>query len=549
MRKENALYLIRLVAQYSSLLRRAQALDEALSIPIIGLALASASIVSGQYNSLHSVFRYADMAIDLIPARRGAHLNLPAIQELTRIATTLMQESDVENERNAQNAARVKDIVGFVHQLLRDNMENIPSRRRDAWNWPLARFRLGPPMMNQWYFFYGLLDCHAQLARYMRPDDMPADVVAYLKHLFVASEWEQLRWKVMEILQGYNPTGNTIQDWLDSPHSTSDIEEPRDILQAVKSVLEDAKLYDGTTAVETPLEGLPLSTTASSETTHESLWNAQSSSSMQPTETGRSDHADPSMSVDRQMTGLTIAEEQLSGTLGQDEVLPTIGSEGDLSGWDPGDVVHVQSLLPSRGCSKKTFNHAGLSPDCSLVYFHGPTRVMVCRLTGKDQANNRSEVVIDRKFDGKTHVFDVSLSPTILAISTRERLEIYRLGGNNAGQRPMKTILHGKRDPSGLAVCEKMVVIGYRGRMKDSCKGCIVLYRITFTAGEALCLTQLFEHQLAMQDMPKSLSIQDMGKHLVAITDKQHRVLVWDIEGDVVQEKPMVVKGYQHTPV
>lgn len=46
MRKDNALYLIRLAAQYFSLLKRAQPLSDALSIPIIGLALAGASIVS-----------------------------------------------------------------------------------------------------------------------------------------------------------------------------------------------------------------------------------------------------------------------------------------------------------------------------------------------------------------------------------------------------------------------------------------------------------------------------------------------------------------------
>ena len=489
------------------------------------------------------------MAIDLIPARKGAHLNLPAIQELTRIATALMQKSDVENERNAKDAAKAKEIVGFVHQLLRDNMESIPSRRRDAWNWPLARFRLGPPMMNQWYFFYGLLDCHAQLARYMRPEDMPDDIVAQLKALFDTSEWEQLRWKVMEILQGCNPTGNIIRNWLDSLHNTAGFQEPRDMLQAVKSVLEDTKSYDGSAAVETPSEEIPPSTAASSETTHGSLWSAQWSPSMQPTETGHSDHADQSVSVDRQMTGLTLAKIQPSGSLGQDEALSHIGSEGDLSCWDPGDAVHVQSVLPHRRWFRQTFNHAGLSPDCSLVYFHEPTRVMVYRLTGKDQVSDRSVVVMDRKFDRKTHVSDVSLSSTILAISTRERLEIYRRDGNDFGPRPTKTILHGRRDPSGLAVCEKMVVIGYRGGMEDSCKGRIVIHRITFTAGETLCLTQLFEHRLAMQDMPKSLSFQEMGKYLVAITDIQHLVLVWSIEGDLVGEDPIVIKGYQHTPV
>ena len=45
MRKADALYLIRLAAQYFSLIKRAQPLSDAVPIPIIGLALAGASVV------------------------------------------------------------------------------------------------------------------------------------------------------------------------------------------------------------------------------------------------------------------------------------------------------------------------------------------------------------------------------------------------------------------------------------------------------------------------------------------------------------------------
>ncbi|KAL8868784.1 MAG: hypothetical protein Q9174_004755, partial [Haloplaca sp. 1 TL-2023] len=547
MRKENALYLIRLVAQYFSLLRRAQALDEAISIPIIGLALAGASMASGQYNSLRSVFRHFDQIIGLLPARKGAHLNLPAIQELTRIATTLMQNKDANGERSAPDAAKAQDIVDFVQQLLRDNMDRVPSRKSDGWNWPLARFRLGPPMMNQWYFFYGLLDCYAQLAQYIRPEDMPADIVAQLKTLLVTSEWEQLRWKVMEILQGSNPTSIAIHHWLESLHNTGDIEEPSDMLRAVNSVLEDTMSYDGTVAVEAPLQEISPSPTTSSQGTHASLWNARWSLSTQSAETPFSGL------VDRRMTGLTLGEVQPSSTLDQNEALPVIASEGDLRRWSPGESTQVQSVLPSRGCSKHSFNHAGLSPDCSLVYFHEPRRVMACRLPNDIRTNDQSTVVMDRKFDRKTHVSDVSLSSTMLAISTRDQLEIYQFDGNRFGSQPTDIISHENRDPSGLTVCERTVAIGYRGGTEESCKGriCrghIVAYRIPFKVGETSNLIKLLEHCLPMQDMPKSLSIQDMGRYLIAITDKQHYVLVWSIDGDVVEENPFIIRGYRHKP-
>ncbi|KAI4188321.1 MAG: hypothetical protein LQ346_005333 [Caloplaca aetnensis] len=221
MSKVNAFYLIRLINQYFSLFKRAQPLSDALPLPVIGLVMAGASMVSppvpcspqshryqagGQYNGLRSIFQYADEVIGLIPGRKNRYLNLPAIQEITRRATTMMDvTSRAQNHIHAPEiAADATSDVNLVQELLDTHFQDIPSKRSDQWNWPLARLRLGPPLMNKWGFFYGLLDCAAQLARYHGPEQLSPTLLRNLEQLLAESEFEEFRWKVREITTSFN---------------------------------------------------------------------------------------------------------------------------------------------------------------------------------------------------------------------------------------------------------------------------------------------------------------------------------------------------------
>ncbi|KAI4253009.1 MAG: hypothetical protein L6R42_007739 [Xanthoria sp. 1 TBL-2021] len=242
MRKAEALYLIRLAAQYFSLIKRAQPLSDAVPIPIIGLVLAGASIAGGQYNGLSSVFRYADQVIGLIPGRRSRYLNLPAIQELTRNATTVFSLSAAAREDRDQVDVEEKEIahgvVQLVQQLLRVHIEDIPSKKSSVWDWPLARLRRGPPLMDKWYFFYGLLDCLVQVARHARSGQLPVELFSRLKQLMDESEYEELRWKILEIFEAYEPLRRNVHEWLTASHGSSNIDNAGVLLElaAVRSI-------------------------------------------------------------------------------------------------------------------------------------------------------------------------------------------------------------------------------------------------------------------------------------------------------------------------
>ncbi|KAL8738320.1 MAG: hypothetical protein Q9181_000863 [Wetmoreana brouardii] len=549
MRKANALYLIRLVAQYFSLIRRAQPLSDAISIPIIGLVLAGASIASGQYNNLQTVFQYADHVIGLLPGRTDRYLNLPAIQELTRNATTVLATADTGNHdvEELENVGMASDVVRFVQELLRIHIRAIPSRRSDAWDWPLARFRRGPPLMNKWYFFYGLLDCAAQLARHLRPQQMPADVLGGLERLMNEADFEEFRWKVVEILQAYNPTSIAIYDWLES----SSVEEPRTVVQAVRSILGDytpSAGGDQTVPRRTHASASP--TALHQQTTYSSLINAQLSCAADEIESCRTKESTSTMTVDKQSSCSSLGGIHWSCASDETEANSTEYMEGELRHWQQDRDAQVSQLLPARPFFHRQYTHAGLSLDCQLVFFYHSTKICVYRAN----TGGQSEPLLKRKFENYAEITEVSLSSSILAVSTRQRLELYRIRSHHPGLQPMKVLPHGDWDPSGVAIYEGqsqvLVAIGHRRETQESRKGRIVLHRIDLPCDNATQMNAVAEYMLPMQDVPKSLSFDLKGKYLTCITKIRNAILVWIIKcGGPLNAMPSTITKHSHRPL
>ncbi|KAL8704700.1 MAG: hypothetical protein Q9201_002162 [Fulgogasparrea decipioides] len=552
MRKANALYLIRLVAQYFSLIRRAQPLSDALSIPIIGLVLAGAGIASGQYNNLQAVFRYADDVIGLLPGRTDRYLNLPAIQELTRNAISVLATADTGNHdvEELENVEMATDVVNLVQELLRIHIRAIPSRRSDAWNWPLARFRRGPPLMNKWYFFYGLLDCAAQLARHLLPEQMPADLLGGLERLMNEADFEEFRWKVVEILQAYNPSSIAIYDWLESLHRDSKIEEPRTVLQAVRNILGDytsSASGDQTAPRRTHVSASP--TALRQQTTYSSLMNAQLSYAADEIEPCRTEESNSTMTADKQSSCSSLAGIHWSYASEKSEAISKEYMESDLRYWQQDGDVQVSQLLPARVFFHKGYTHAGLSLDCNLVFFYHSTKICVYRAN----TGGPSELLLERKFEKNAGISDVSLSRSILAVSTRQRVELYRIRSYRPGLQPMKVLPHGDWDPSGVAIYEGqsqvLVAIGHRRETQNSRKGRIVLHRMDSSCEKATQMNAVLEYMLPMQDMPKVLSFAPEGNYLTCITNVMNTILVWIIEcGAPSNAMPSTITKYTHRP-
>jgi len=403
--------------------------------------------------------------LGLIPGRQSRHLHLPAIQELTRNATTSLAECDnkSQNDNVSREVEKAADIIKLVFELLHVSFQEIPSRKSDAWNWPFARLRRGPPLLNKWYFFYGLLDCAAQLARHLRPGQLPAPFLRRLERLMEETEFEEFRWKVTEILDAHNPNGVAIHQWPKSLHNDHNGEKPRVLLDFM---------------------------------------------------------------------------------------------EGDLRGWQQSGETQVHQLLPSQGLFQKGYAHAGLSPDCSLAFFNNSTAICVYRVDALSQGrrHHKPNFFFSRKYDRISQIADVSLTNTMLAVSTRSYLELYRIESHSHNARPTKMIPHGEWDPSGVAIHDHgldiMVAAAYRRGRPEYREGCIVLYQIELAKESALQIKIIQRHVLPMQDVPKSINFDDRGSYLVCITEVANSIQVWGIkDGAPMDERPVTINNYHHKPV
>ncbi|KAL8644902.1 MAG: hypothetical protein Q9226_007535, partial [Calogaya cf. arnoldii] len=162
-----------------------------------------------------------------MPGRETPHLNLPAIQELTRNAITVLSfaATSENGEIDVKEKETALEVVQLLQQLLKVHIHNVPSRRSSVWDWPLARLRRGPPLMDKWYFFYGLLDCLGQVARHAGPGQLSTELLTLLKQLMEASEYEELRWKILEIFEAYEPLRRSIHQWLRAGFASPNIDK------------------------------------------------------------------------------------------------------------------------------------------------------------------------------------------------------------------------------------------------------------------------------------------------------------------------------------
>ncbi|KAL8888602.1 MAG: hypothetical protein Q9215_003992 [Flavoplaca cf. flavocitrina] len=515
MRKADALYLIRLAAQYFSLIKRAQPISDAAPVPILGLVFAGASIAGGQYNGLNAVFHYADQVIGLLPGRRNRYLNLPAIQELTRNAATVssLAETRDNDENDFEGIPTAIQVVHLIQELLKMHIQDIPSKRSSAWDWPLARLRRGPPLMDKWYFFYGLLDCVSQVARHTRHGQLSVELFAMQKQLMEESEYEELRWKILEIFEAYEPFRRNIHKWLTASHQGSNIDNAVVSLElaAVRTIFLQQMPTDSETkspvSRQTTLstgtnEGrlLPASRISSSQTIdnrplHHALEEAQYSNGRPSPQAADVDAIEQvpttqdsvlTSSSEEHGHSLSLVSQEQSRTPPTEEAKePERYLEEHLEYCSQDGDVKESQLLPQRmfGRGFRGYAHAGLSTDCQLAFFYSSREVCLARVSLDTRRRRKEDLIPERKYDKSSQIADVALLNNILAVSTRQNLELHRIGHPGPGV----TVSHGDWDPLGIASWEEdsnvMVAIGLRRGAGSSRNGRVVIHQETDSDG------------------------------------------------------------------
>lgn len=518
----------------------------------------------------------------MIPGRRSRYLNLPAIQELTRNANTVFSLSaardrdqvDVEEKEIAHG------VVQLLQQLLRVHIEDIPSKKSSVWDWPLARLRRGPPLMDKWYFFYGLLDCLGQVARRARAGQLSVELFSMLKQLMEESEYEELRWKILEIFEAYAPLRRDVHQWLTASYGSSNIDNTGVLseLAAVRTISRQQVLTDFEA-------GSPVSqqTTSSSDVDDRRLLPGNSSSSSQAIENrplypalleaqynNRRTSVDAieqlpmthesvlTRSTDEQERSLSLASQQQRHTPAteeeeEDEEEAEQYLEGHIDYWPQDGDVQESQLLPQGifGKGLRGYAHAGLSTDCRLAFFSSSREVCVARVSPDNRRRRKEDLVLERKYDKRSDIADVSLLNNILAVSTRQNLELHRIGLPGPGV----IISHGDWDPLGIASWEQrseaMVAVGHRRGARNSRNGRVIIHQVSLPSEGPVRRRILRAFTLPRGESPKFLAFDSEGATLTCITDRNvgNSVIIWKIEETLEEEGPTVIARHQHRPV
>ncbi|KAL9023717.1 MAG: hypothetical protein Q9180_008130 [Flavoplaca navasiana] len=226
--------------------------------------------------------------------------------------------------------------------------------------------------------------------------------------------------------------------------------------------------------------------------------------------------------------------------------------EGLLEYWSQDGDVKESQLLPQGmfGRGFRGYAHAGLSTDCQLAFFYSSREVCVARVSFDTRRRRKEGLVLERKYDKSSQIADVALLNNILAVSTRQNLELHRIGHPGPGV----TVSHGDWDPLGIASWEQdsnlMVAMGLRRGAGSSRNGRVIIHQVRAAPGGSLQRRTRRQFNLQNGVSPKFLIFDHEGTTLACITDRivGNSVIIWRI-GETMEDKdPVVIARHQHRP-
>lgn len=449
------------------------------------------------------------------------------------------------------------------------------------WDWPLARLRRGPPLMDKWYFFYGLLDCLGQVARHARTGQLSVELFSMLKQLMDKSEYEELRWKILEIFEAYEPVRKNVHQWLTASHGSSNIDNA-DIsleLAAVRTIarqqvltdvdagshvsrqttsssgMDDSRFLSGSPSYSSqPIENRPLYP-ALMETQYNNRRTSASATDVDAIEQLPMTHQSVlTRSTDEQGRSLSLGSQQQVHTPATEEAEePEQYLEGHIDYWPQDGHVQEGQLLPQSilGRSLRGYAHAGFSTDCRLAFFSSSKEVCVARVSLDNRRRREEDLVLERKYNRSSQIADVSLLNGILAVSTSQNLELYRIGLPGPGV----MVPHRDWDPLGIASWEQgseaMVAVGLRRGAGNSRNGRVIVHRVRLPPAGPVQQRILREFTLPRGESPKFLAFDSEGATLACVTDRNvgNSVVIWKIQEPPEEVVPTIIARHQHRPV
>ena len=219
----------------------------------------------------------------------------------------------------------------------------------------------------------------------------------------------------------------------------------------------------------------------------------------------------------------------------------------------------VMQIPLKKGLFNKGFSLAGLSSDCSSVFFCNPTEICVYTLKHDFDGPPDHALILHEKFQTASSIGTVALSRSFALISSRKDLMLLGLwNGRWNRQRKNEELLswpHDAWDPTGVSIYEDdsrlFVLVGQRRQsLTNGLEGRVLLYEISLTTGLLLQKTRPSIYNIPFHDFPKVMSLDVGAQKLACVTGIRNAVLVWTIdEGRSIAMAPFAIKERKYKSV
>ncbi|KAI9805098.1 MAG: hypothetical protein M1825_000932 [Sarcosagium campestre] len=532
-RRVQCSYLLSCAAEYAKHFQRAQPIGMTALMTFINLAFFGVTVASipmgGGLGSLQSSLSNLDSSLrPLWQDPNSDYQVLWNMQEVTRTvvalrlyaairdsaADTLLQADPVRSEMASSWSALATSVLEQLSLIISDqgSFEEDLSPPHSFWQHILNTIQRGPAAFTKYFFVYGLLDCVAQICRFVKLEQIPESFRNRLIAVMNKSKDDAYRWKALEILLADRSTRDAQRQAIPL-RKEGNLSES--VEQEIKVICECLGEEEGNITARRSSSVSPQAATASNESIMESTLSIQDWIES-PLET---------VDLDGRAERFIVAV-------------------------DGKPLSTLKKLKPSVHRPEKS-KSSGLSPDCQAAFFLKDHSLKVFSLANLNQQYNEEmilEVVDCRK---SLEYQAAAISNNYAALITRTDLGVIQIRtetskGKLIGRESFKKGIIGSPWRADCVAIheapEGRVWITVGGRLtKDTdasrdVHGKIKMYRIDQINGEAVLAahTAYFDRPYPdplARDFIKKIDFSADGANLVCVT-KNNCVLSWRLSNN-----------------
>jgi len=150
-----------------------------------------------QYNGIQQILEGLVQLSALWQTPQTKYKALWGLQEYTRLASSLCQEATLNDHLREAAAIVVPALLDRVEVLLDKETRTSPPRLGGQWPKVRPLMNLPPPVLDRGYYYFGVLDCAAQLATLIDLWLHRESLFKKMIRIILISDVPEYRWKAV----------------------------------------------------------------------------------------------------------------------------------------------------------------------------------------------------------------------------------------------------------------------------------------------------------------------------------------------------------------